>query len=197
MTEAPRRPRRAVVARDAPMTERARHFPPVAGPGTRVLILGSLPGAASLAAGQYYAHPRNGFWRLVGGVIGADLAALPYPARLDALRAAGIGLWDVVGSATREGSLDQAIRDPEFADLAGLAATLPGLRAIAFNGATAARHGRALLRELWPEGGPALLTLPSSSPAHTLAFAKKARMWGALRPYLGGEAADQDPPGGA
>ncbi|TPE53576.1 DNA-deoxyinosine glycosylase [Amaricoccus solimangrovi] len=165
---------------------RARHFAPVADARTRVLILGSLPGVASLAAGQYYAHPRNGFWRLVGGVIGADLAALPYPARLDALRAAGIGLWDVVGSATRRGSLDQAIRDPEFADLAGLVATLPDLRAIAFNGATAARHGRARLADLWPgERAPDLLALPSSSPAHTLPLAEKARRWDALREYLG------------
>ncbi len=165
--------------------ERARHFPAQAGPGTRVLVLGSLPGEASLAAGQYYAHPRNGFWRLVGGVIGADLPALPYEERLAALRAAGIGLWDVVGSARRRGSLDQAIRDPEFADLAGLIATLPELRAVAFNGATAARHGRALLAGFRPEGGgPDLIALPSSSPAHTIAFAEKARAWGALSAYL-------------
>ena len=175
------------------MTERARHFPPVAGPGTRVLILGSLPGAASLAAGQYYAHPRNGFWRLVGGVIGADLVPLPYPERLAALRRAGIGLWDVVGSATRAGSLDQAIRDPEFADLAGLVATLPDLRAVAFNGATAARHGRALLAGPWPGGkAPDLVALPSSSPAYTLPLAEKARLWEGLRAYLGAGAGAAD-----
>jgi hypoxanthine-DNA glycosylase len=165
---------------------RARHFAPVAGPGTRVLILGSLPGMASLAAAQYYAHPRNGFWRLVGGVIGVDLVALPYPDRLTALGAAGIGLWDVVGSAERQGSLDQAIRDPELADLAWLVTTLPDLRAIAFNGATAARLGRPRLAGIWPEGGgPDLLALPSSSPAHTIPFAEKARRWAAIGPYLG------------
>ena len=166
---------------------RARHFAPVAGPGTRVLILGSLPGVASLSAAQYYAHPRNGFWRLVGGVIGADLPALGYEARLAAIGRAGIGLWDVVGSATRRGSLDQAIRDPELADLAGLVATLPALRAIAFNGATAARHGRKLLAGIRPDGRaePELLDLPSSSPAHTMPPAEKARRWGALARHLG------------
>ncbi|PZQ51314.1 MAG: DNA-deoxyinosine glycosylase [Rhodovulum sulfidophilum] len=168
------------------MTPRARHFDPVAGPGTRVLILGSLPGVASLAAGRYYAHPRNGFWRLVGGIIGADLPALDYAARLAALEAAGIGLWDVVGSAERRGSLDQAIRDPELADLPALVATLPKLRAIGFNGATAARHGRARLAGLWAEGGgPDLVALPSSSPAHTMPLAEKARRWAALARYLG------------
>ncbi|MFQ8430741.1 DNA-deoxyinosine glycosylase [Amaricoccus sp. W119] len=164
---------------------RARHFPPVAGPGTRVLILGSLPGLASLSAGQYYAHPRNAFWRLAGGLIGVDLADLPYPDRLRAAQAAGIGLWDVVGSATRRGSLDQAIRDPELADLAGLVMTLPRLRAIAFNGATAARHGRARLAGSWMGGGaPDLIDLPSSSPAHTMPFAEKARRWDVLRRHL-------------
>jgi hypoxanthine-DNA glycosylase len=169
---------------------RSRHFPPVAGPGTRVLILGSLPGVASLTAGQYYAHPRNGFWRLVGGVIGADLPALAYEARLAALERARIGLWDVVGSAARRGSLDQAIRDPELADLAGLVARLPALRAVAFNGATAARHGRTLLAGTRPEGEaagrpvPELLALPSSSPAHTMPLAEKARRWAVLGRYL-------------
>lgn len=164
---------------------RARHFPPVAGTGTRVLILGSLPGVASLAAGQYYAHPRNAFWRLVGGLIGVDLGGLPYPDRLRSVEAAGIGLWDVVGSASRRGSLDQAIRDPELADLAGLVLTLPALRAIAFNGATAARHGRARLAGSWAGGAaPELLDLPSSSPAHTMPFAEKARRWDVLRRHL-------------
>lgn len=164
---------------------RARHFAPVAGPATRVLILGSLPGVASLSAAQYYAHPRNGFWRLVGGVIGVDLPALDYAARLAALGRARVGLWDVVGSATRRGSLDQAIRDPELADLAGLVATLPDLTAIAFNGATAARHGRALLAGIRSEGrGFELLALPSSSPAYTMPLAEKARRWAALGRHL-------------
>lgn len=149
--------------------------------GTRVLILGSLPGDASLAAGQYYAHPRNGFWRLIGGVIGRDLAALPYPDRLATLRQAGVGLWDVVESAGRAGSLDARIRDPEYADLPGLIDSLPRLRAIAFNGGRAATDGRRLLRD---RAGPALIDLPSSSPAHARPLAQKAETWAVLRDWL-------------
>jgi TDG/mug DNA glycosylase family protein len=162
--------------------QRHRAFPPVADARTRVLVLGSLPGAASLAAREYYAHPQNAFWRLIGAAAGRDLAALAYPERLTALRAAGIGLWDVIVTAARQGSLDAAIRDPEAADLRGLVATLPALRAIAFNGGTAARHGRRALGGL---DGPVLLELPSSSPAFAaMPFAEKRARWSVLARYL-------------
>src|SRR5687768_16698899 len=95
-------------------------FPPVVDARTRLLVLGSLPGEESLARGQYYANPRNQFWRLIGAVIGADLAALAYPQRLEALLAAGVGLWDTVGSATRRGSLVGNIRLRDANDLAEL-----------------------------------------------------------------------------
>lgn len=147
-----------------------------------MLILGSLPGDASLAAQQYYAHPRNRFWQLAGAVIGADdLPALPYPARLVQLVAAGIGLWDVLASAERPGSLDTAIRAGTAADLPALAGALPQLRAIAFNGAKAAQLGRRALG-----GGPwALIDLPSSSPANAaVPLAAKHERWIALRKYL-------------
>jgi hypoxanthine-DNA glycosylase len=148
-----------------------------------VLILGSLPGEASLRAGQYYAHPRNLFWRLAGGVIGADLAPLPYPARLAALEAAGIGLWDVIASARRRGSLDAAIRDRTPADVAALVAQLPALRAVGFNGGMAARHGRAALAG---HEQLALIELPSSSPAFAaMPLAAKQAHWQALAAYLG------------
>lgn len=153
-------------------------FAPVVDAYTRLLILGSLPGDASLRAAQYYGHPRNAFWRLIGGVIGRDLAALPYEERLAALKAAGVGLWDVIASAERPGSLDAAIRRPEAADLRGLVAGLPDLRAVAFNGGTAARLGRAVLASL-PER-VALIDLPSSSPAHARPFAEKAAAWAVL-----------------
>ena len=159
-----------------------RHcFPPVVRPDTHLLVLGSLPGAASLAAGRYYAHPRNQFWRLIGDVIGRDIAALGYDARLAALLDAGIGLWDTVAAATRKGSLDADIRLHAASDLATLAATLPALRAIAFNGGTSARIGR---RQLGETNGIALIDLPSSSPAHTLDFAAKAQAWRRLRACL-------------
>ena len=160
---------------------RKSSFAPVVAPNTRVLILGSLPGEASLAAGRYYAHPQNQFWRLAGSVIGHDLAALDYAARLAALLAARIGLWDTVATAERRGSLDAALRAVEGAALAELVATLPALRAIGFNGATAARLGRKALG-----GTPlALIDLPSSSPAYAaMPFAAKAEIWGRLREFL-------------
>jgi TDG/mug DNA glycosylase family protein len=154
-----------------------RAFDPVVDPNTRLLILGSLPGDASLKAGQYYGHPQNGFWRLVGGVIGVDLVALPYPDRLEALKAAGVGLWDVIASAERPGSLDGAIRNAEAADLNRLIDSLPALRAIGFNGGTATRLGR---RSLTPRPGLRLINLPSSSPAYTRPLAEKAVAWAAL-----------------
>ena len=167
---------------------RAHAFPAHADADTRVLILGSLPGVASLAAHQYYAHPQNQFWRLVGGVIGVDLAALAYPDRLAALAAARIGLWDTIASAHRRGSLDGAIRAAETRDIAAFAATLPALRLIAFNGATAARLGRAALVDTGRLGRAALagtplalLDLPSSSAANArLPFAAKQAQWQAL-----------------
>lgn len=158
-----------------------RNFPPVIRADTRLLLLGSLPGAVSLARQRYYAHPRNQFWRLVGAVIGRDLAALDYDARLAALLDARIGLWDTVAAATRAGSLDAAIRLHEASDLAALAATLPELRAIGFNGGTSARIGR---RQLAGVAGPALIDLPSSSPAYTLPFARKLETWRQLAAWL-------------
>lgn len=159
-----------------------RAFDPVVDGNTRLLILGSLPGDASLKAAQYYAHPQNAFWRLVGGVIRRDLAALPYPDRLEALKAAGVGLWDVVASAERPGSLDGAIRNAEAADLNRLVDALPALKAIAFNGGTASRLGR---RGLASSGHIALIDLPSSSPAYTRPFMEKAAAWAALGPFIG------------
>ena len=157
------------------------HFPPIAGAQTRLLILGSLPGDASLKAAQYYAHPRNVFWPLIGGVVGEDLPALPYAERLDRLLAHGVGLWDVVASAERSGSLDTAIRQPVHADLPGLVRDLPNLRAVAFNGGTAARLGRHVLGD---QPGLALLDLPSSSPAFTQPLGWKAERWAILRSHL-------------
>jgi double-stranded uracil-DNA glycosylase len=162
------------------MTRKAS-FPPVVAPDTRVLILGSLPGERSLAERRYYAHPQNQFWRLVGSVIGRDLQALAYEARLEALLAAKIGLWDTVASATRTGSLDAAIREAEHTPLAELAATLPELRAVAFNGATSAKIGMAALAG----SDLALLPLPSSSPAYAaMPFAEKRRLWAAIGEFL-------------
>jgi len=157
-------------------------FPPVTRPDTRLLVLGSLPGAVSLARQRYYAHPQNQFWRLIGAVIGRDLVQMPYEARLEALLEAGVGLWDTVAAATRKGSLDADIRLHEASDLAALARELPDLKAIAFNGGTSARIGR---KQIGEAGGLKLIDLPSSSPAYaSLSFEKKREAWLGLRAWL-------------
>lgn len=155
-------------------------LPPVARPDARLFILGSLPGDASLAARQYYAHPRNQFWRLLGLAIGEDLQVLAYEQRLERLADRRIGLWDVVASAMRRGSLDQAIRTPGHNPIERLLADFPGVRAIAFNGSTAAAIGRRLLGRA---DGVELIDLPSSSPANTRPFAEKAAAWARLNSF--------------
>lgn len=156
-----------------------RHLPPVVNSETRLLVLGSLPGDASLAAARYYAHPRNLFWRLLGEALDQPLEPLPYEARLQMLLERGIGLWDTVAEARRRGSLDGAIRDAVAADLPALVARLPRLRTVAFNGAAAARTG---VRSLAAETGRLeLLTLPSSSPANAaVPYERKREAWRAL-----------------
>lgn len=157
-------------------------FPPSVDADTRLLVLGSLPGEESLRRGEYYAHPTNAFWWLIGEVIGRPMVGLPYAARLDALRAAHVGLWDTIERAERRGSLDTAIKSAEPRDLAALAATLPNLRAIAFNGGTSARIGR---RQSAGVEGYALIDLPSSSAAHAgRTRAQKQELWLGLRSFL-------------
>ena len=138
-------------------------------------MLGSFPGVASLAAQQYYGHPRNQFWRLLGDSLTLPLANADYPARLALLKNARVGLWDVITETQRQGSLDSAIREPRGSDLVGLTADLLALHTIAFNGGTAARLG---LRQL---GAAAvryrIVLLPSSSPAYTRPYAEKLIAW--------------------
>ena len=163
------------------MVARKSSFPPVVKPDTRVLVLGSLPGERSLAAGRYYAHPQNRFWHLIGTAIGIALEPLDYEARLNALLEAKVGLWDTVASARRAGSLDAAIREADPNALADLAASLPELRAVGFNGKTAARIGLPQLAE----AGLALIPLPSSSPANAaMPLAEKEKMWSSLGEFL-------------
>ncbi|HYE28444.1 MAG TPA: DNA-deoxyinosine glycosylase [Allosphingosinicella sp.] len=163
------------------MDEIKRSFPPVTDANTRLLVLGSLPGEESLARRQYYANPRNHFWRLIGAVAGLDLVPLPYADRLAALLGAGIGLWDTVGTATRRGSLDGAIRVRGANDLAALAERLPALRAVAFNGGKSASLG---LPQLAARPDLALIPLPSSSPAYTIPFEDKLAAWRRLAAFL-------------
>ena len=155
------------------MAERLLGLPPVISRRTRLVLLGSFPGAASLAAGQYYAHPRNQFWPIVGTLLGEDLPALPYRQRLARLRARGLGLWDIYAECRREGSLDSAIEDAVPNDLASLRRRAPRLAAVAHNGGESARAMRVTAAL-----GVPVLRLPSTSPANaSWSFERKLAAW--------------------
>ena len=153
---------------------------PIAARNARLFILGSLPGDASLAAQRYYAHPTNQFWRLLGEVLVEPLAELEYDARLERLASRGVGLWDVVASAERAGSLDGAIRQAGHNPIERLLEEFPRLEAIAFNGGTASKVGRKLLGVA---SSVELIDLPSSSAAYTRPFAEKAAVWRQLKRF--------------
>jgi hypoxanthine-DNA glycosylase len=157
-------------------------LPPIARSDARLFILGSLPGDASLSANQYYAHPTNQFWRLVGAGIGEELHRLPYEDRLERFAQRRIGLWDVIASASRRGSLDQAIREAQHNRIEHLLHDFRDLRAIAFNGSTASAIGRKLIRNR--PSNLTLIDLPSSSAANTRPFDDKARDWAVVGEFL-------------
>jgi hypoxanthine-DNA glycosylase len=154
---------------------------PVIDAQTRVIVLGSFPGVASLQAQQYYGHPRNHFWPLLGVLWGEPgLHQRPYADKLAAAREHGLGLWDVYAECRREGSLDSAIREPRLNDLASLRDRAPGLRALAHNGAESAKTMRITGALGWP-----VLKLPSTSPAHaSWSLDQKLAAWrDALAPF--------------
>ena len=158
-------------------------LPPVARSNARLFVLGSLPGDASLAARRYYAHPTNQFWRLLGSAVGEELHLLGYEERLARLAERRIGLWDVIASASRPGSLDQAIREAEHNRIEHLLHDFADLQAIAFNGSTASAVGRRLIGV--PPAPIRLLDLPSSSAANTRPFAEKQAAWSRLAEFVG------------
>lgn len=146
---------------------------PIVGQATRLVVLGSFPSEASLAAQQYYAHPRNHFWPILSELWGVPLRQLPYAERVLVVRERGLGIWDVYARCRREGSLDSAIEDAETNDLAGLLEQAPGLRAVAHNGGESARSMR-ITRSL----GLAVHRLPSTSPANaSWSFERKLAAW--------------------
>lgn len=164
----------------------ATGFPPLAGDHAHTLILGSLPGIASIKNQQYYAHPHNSFWRLLGALTHFSPDS-PYAERCQAALAAGLAIWDVCHSAQRNGSLDSAIAQDSVCvnDIAGLLKSYPTITTLAFNGQTAAKLFQTQakrthqLREAVQSCR--LVTLPSSSPAHaSLSFEQKLQQWRVL-----------------
>jgi double-stranded uracil-DNA glycosylase len=162
---------------------RIQSFPPIASRSSRVLILGTMPSKASLRERQYYAHPQNGFWRIIGGLLGFDPAS-PYEARVAAVQLAGIAIWDVLKSCIRESSLDSAIEASSVVpnDLAAFLAAHPRIRRICFNGAKAeALYLKHVRPGLPADGEVEHLRLPSTSPANaSWSLPEKARAWRAI-----------------
>lgn len=174
------------------MDEVLTGLPPVVASDCRVLVLGSMPGAASIQAGRYYAHPRNRFWPVMATLAGVAAGAT-YEERLVALQRAGIGLWDVIGQCRRAGSLDSAIvRGSERPNaLVPLIASLGQLRVIAFNGATAASLFRRHVEPQLPQLCQPVqrIALPSTSPAHAAMGVEALReAWNVLAPWREGSA---------
>jgi len=155
-------------------------LPPIVGPGTRVLVLGSFPGRASLAAQQYYGHPQNHFWPILAALWPQHALPDAYAARCDWLLVRGLGLWDVYAACEREGSLDTSIRNARINDFAGLLIRAPGLAAIAHNGGESFRHARAVRAGMGldAQAGIASLRLPSTSPANaSWSLEQKRKAW--------------------
>lgn len=154
-----------------------RGFAPIYTDRARLLILGSFPSVASLGSQQYYAHPQNQFWKIIGALLELDLYAMPYEARIAHVQQARIAIWDVLRACDRAGSLDSAIRHSESNPLRELTARLPRLEAVAFNGKTAAKAA-GLLEGLAVKR----YALPSTSPAYaSLRFEQKLAAWSVLR----------------
>ena len=161
------------------MSEPSSSFAPVSAPNARVLVLGSLPGTRSLEESRYYAQPRNAFWKIMGELC---LAApeLSYSQRLQRLIEARIALWDVVASAVRPGSLDSRIRRSTVVanDFETFFREHPRIVRVCFNGRTAADLFRRHVVPVLSESPPAMITLPSTSPAHAgMPYAEKLRHW--------------------
>jgi hypoxanthine-DNA glycosylase len=163
-------------------------FPPVAAGAARILILGSLPGRASIAAGQYYAQPQNAFWRIMGALVGAG-PELAYSQRLARLTASSIALWDVLAAGSRQGSLDSAIV-PATAivnDFAALFERERAIEAVFFNGRMAEHlyRRRVVTRLREPFARIPCHLLPSTSPAYaSMRLPTKLERWSVLLEYM-------------
>ena len=177
------------------MSDRVYSFPPIADAGTRVLILGSMPGERSLRMNQYYAHPQNAFWKIMDALFGAG-RHLDYALRLERLRAHGVGLWESLHSCQRAGSLDSAIvpATMEANDFNAFYVAHPRVTHVLFNGGTSAEvYRRRVVPGLAPQHAHIRHErLPSTSPAHaTLNFEQKLFAWREALAKAGLEVAGQ------
>ncbi|MCH8538073.1 MAG: DNA-deoxyinosine glycosylase [Alkalimonas sp.] len=165
--------------------ERIQGLAAVSQPDAQVLVLGSMPGVASLKQQQYYGHPRNLFWPIMAELCGFH-EELAYPARLSALQQHKIALWDVLQHCERQGSLDSAIRNETPNDFDRFLQQHTKLRLIAFNGRKAEQSFRRLvLPKLAANWHCQLLSLPSTSPANAAQSAEQRRQkWQQIMNFL-------------
>jgi len=158
---------------------RISSFAPIEGQSSRILILGSMPGVASLTAGQYYAHPRNAFWKIIEALFNVSTAA-SYETRVAALQHAGIAVWDVLETCTRTGSLDAKIdmRSASINNISALLKRQPLIETICFNGSTAERIFKSRVLPTLGNVNVKYIRLPSTSPAHASApLTEKVLAW--------------------
>lgn len=138
-------------------------FPPIENESTKILILGTMPGDFSLKMKEYYAHPRNKFWKIISTVLNEELP-VTYSEKIALLLKSKIGLWDVLLSASRKGSLDNAIMNEEPNDLEDFISKHSRLKVIGFNGTKSEKYYDKYFKRI---EGIKYLSLPSSSPANT------------------------------
>jgi len=163
-------------------------FEPIVGPNPKILILGSMPSVKSLEAVEYYGHPRNQFWPLMGQILGADIPRehlkWPYKKKLTWIQSNGVSIWDVLKSCEREGSLDSDIRNEVPNDIVLFLNEHPSIKLIVFNGGKAESAFKKFFKDIYASGLYEIVKMPSTSPAYTLGFEKKLDQWLQIKKYL-------------
>ncbi|OWR14576.1 DNA-deoxyinosine glycosylase [Chryseobacterium sp. VAUSW3] len=162
------------------MQKRISSFPPIISEGSKILILGSVPGVKSLEMQQYYAHPQNQFWKIIFKLLEEDFTA-DYQKRTEIIRKNNIALWDVIDSCEREGSLDTKIRNEEHNDILKILRDHPNIKAVFCNGQKSFKNLKKILGK---ESEIPIFVLPSTSPLHTVSFDKKLAEWEILKSFL-------------
>jgi hypoxanthine-DNA glycosylase len=159
-------------------------FPPIVSERSKLIILGSMPGELSLKAGQYYAHPQNAFWVIMGELFGAG-RSLPYQERVAILQSVGVALWDSLQACIRPGSLDASIRQEVANDFPALFAEYPNITHVFFNGRKPETAFRRHAMLALPEDRHVFARLPSSSSAYAaMRLEAKVRAWSVLKKVL-------------
>jgi hypoxanthine-DNA glycosylase len=163
---------------------RVESFTPIVSKRSKLLVLGSMPGEASLNAREYYAHPLNAFWPIMGQLFGAN-SSLSYQERVAILQSVGVGLWDTLQRCTKPGSLDASIIDEVPSDFSTLFAKYPNITHVFFNGGTAETTFRRHVLPAFAQDRHVFARLPSTSPAHAaMRLEAKVGAWSVLKQVL-------------